>query len=216
MNSTDHRVPDLRGCYDHAIAHLQPLEYRLTEQSLEVELWQQSWPSSAGGWGVAAGQTFTTSFVVVMWGPAGDAIVYLGNRPAYQLPAGASQQELRRACRERSVPGVRQACRVGCRVFEPDAGLGKFQEPYWDYVLKTLGDQAVRVDVVADELRSLVARIEAEGAAQSYRLYREALVHIAETCSDPDVAQFAARVLDGSAFPPNWNSDGVDPRPSRT
>jgi len=31
---------------------------------------------------------------------------------------------------------------------------------------------------------------------------RQALLNIAEHCSDPDAAQFAARVLDGSAVPP--------------
>ncbi len=38
-------------------------------------------------------------------------------------------------------------------------------------------------------------------------LLRAALLHIAETCiQDPDSAQFAARVIDGSAFPPGWSA----------
>jgi hypothetical protein len=36
--------------------------------------------------------------------------------------------------------------------------------------------------------------------AREIERYRRALAHIADTCiQDPDIAQFAARVLDGSA-----------------
>lgn len=67
--------------YDAPIKKRRPEPYDIEE----VQLWQQTWGSTALGFGGLGGQATTTAHVIVAIGPNRDAAVYFGGRFAYLI-----------------------------------------------------------------------------------------------------------------------------------
>lgn len=88
-----------------------------TLEDCSVHLFKQSWPNTACGWPGLAGQAFTSAYTVVVVGPTGDAVVYLG-RPAYyfdQKKATNDQAEkFDNALMVGCMPSVRECHQFGC------------------------------------------------------------------------------------------------------
>jgi hypothetical protein len=108
-------------CVRHALSTLAPPfpGGRLTADDCDVALWKQSWPNTACGWPGIAGQAFTSAYTVVVVGPHGDAVVYLG-RPAYRLPSPADVSDEKRAAfyeavSQRRMPRVVDCGAIGCK-----------------------------------------------------------------------------------------------------
>jgi hypothetical protein len=108
-------------CIEHALALLAPPYpgQDLRVEDCEVFLFRQTWPNTACGWPGIAGQAFTSAYTVVVLGPHGDAVVYLG-RPAYYLPVGddvpaAKRETFHEALLAHRMPAVRDCASVGCR-----------------------------------------------------------------------------------------------------
>ena len=65
----------------------QVVQTRPREDHCEVSHFQQTWPSTALGFGGIGGQAFTNAYTTVVRGPQGDAAVYFAGRFAYHLNA---------------------------------------------------------------------------------------------------------------------------------
>lgn len=72
-------------------------------------------------------------------------------------------------------------------------------------VLEAVRGETIPLEVTQFYARMNVAEMIAD-LCNEILLLRQSLQHIAETCvEDPDAAQFASRVLDGTAMPPSEN-----------
>lgn len=71
-------------------------EARPTPYNVEVTMFEQTWSSTALGFGGIGGQAITSAYTVVVEGPMGDACVYFAGRLAYHIerPSRAFREDL--------------------------------------------------------------------------------------------------------------------------